>query len=114
MLRPRLSLITVVAALAFVARAEQTPATKPSVTINSMLQRVGSLVEPAEAARTFTATLRVTKADGLPKEVSGATVEIAVQAPDRLGLVAKVAEHTVAVCRDGQELWAHVPEKKFG
>lgn len=110
----RLSLLVIVPLLAIVARAEQAATTKPSVTINSMLQRVGSLVEPAEAAKTFTATLRVAKADGLPKEVTGATIEIAAQAPDRLGLVAKIAEHTVAVCRDGQELWAHVPEKKFG
>ena len=90
---------------------------EPGKVVNAALKRVAALVEPAadgEAAKTFTATLRVTKAEGLPKEVAGAAVEVAVQAPDRVGFVAHVNGETFAGCRDGQEIWAHVPEKKFG
>jgi hypothetical protein len=100
------------------ARAEEpvAPPPTPSKIVNAALQRVANLVEPpaGEAAKTFTATLRITKAEGLPKEVTGATVELAVQAPDHVGFVATVKGQTYAGCRDGQELWAHVPEKKFG
>jgi hypothetical protein len=100
-----------------ILRAEA-PATAvaPSKIVNSALQRIGALVEPsgAEAGKTFTTTLRITKADGLPSDVAGATLELALQAPDHLGLVARVNNQTYAVCRDGQELWVHLPEKNFG
>jgi isopenicillin-N N-acyltransferase-like protein len=119
MLGKPLTSLSVVLILAFgpaLVHAEQTPAMTPSKVVNGMLARVAALVEPApgQGAKTFTATIRVTKADGLPKEVTGATAEIALQAPDHLGLVAHVKGETYAVCRDGQELWAHEPDKNFG
>lgn len=89
---------------------------QPSDTVKGALTSIARLVEPpaGQPAKTFTATLRITKADGLPKEAVGATIQVAVQAPDRLGLVAKVKGDDYAACRDGQELWFHVPSKKFG
>src|SRR6266498_3466528 len=97
-------------------RAEQAPAQQPSKIVNAALWRLATLVEPApgQAVQTFTATLRVSKADGLPKEFLGATVELALQAPDHVGIVAHVKGQTYAACRDGQEIWGHIPEKHFG
>lgn len=100
-------------------RADDQPAPPrptPSKIVNAALQRIATLVEPpaGEPVRTFTATLRITRAEGLPKEASGASVEVAVQAPDHAGVVATVKGNTYAACRDGQEMWIHVPEKKFG
>ncbi len=108
--------IFILALCPVLAWAEQTPAMTPSKVVNAMLARVAGLVEPVpeQGAKTFTATIRVTKAEGLPKEVTGATAEIALQAPDHLGLVVHVKGETYAVCRDGQELWAHEPDKNFG
>lgn len=92
------------------------PPTSPSKVVNGALQRIATLVEPVagQPVRTFTTTLRVTRADGLPKEVMGATVELALQAPDHAGIVAHVKGQTYAACRDGQEIWGHIPEKHFG
>src|SRR4051812_27192267 len=92
------------------------PAAAPSKIVNGALQRIATLVEPAggQPVRTFTTTLRVTKAEGLPKEFMGATVELALQAPDHAGIVAHVKGQTYAACRDGQEIWGHIPEKHFG
>src|SRR5689334_5602732 len=57
------------------------PRPTPSKIVNGALQRIATLVEPpaGEPARTFTATLRITKAEGLPREATGASVEVAVQ-----------------------------------
>jgi hypothetical protein len=116
---PRL-MIVVLVALLFTGgwvRAEQAPAAPtPSKIVNAALQRLAAIIEPppGESARTFTATLRFTRAEGLPGEVAGASLEIAFQAPDHLGFVARVKDQTYAGCRDGQEIWAHVPDKHFG
>ncbi|MDB5322437.1 MAG: hypothetical protein JWN40_4068 [Phycisphaerales bacterium] len=98
-------------------RAEQVAPPPPaSKIVNGALQRIATLVEPVsgQAVKTFTATLRVTKAEGLSKEFMGATVELALQAPDHAGIVAHVKGQSYAACRDGQEIWGHIPEKHFG
>jgi hypothetical protein len=119
MSRKLLASLTSILLLTFLpalAHAHQAAPPAPSRIVSNMLARIASLVEPApgQPAQTFTATLRVTKADGLPKEVTGATLDLALQAPDHLGLVARVKGETYAACRDGQELWAHEPDKNFG
>jgi isopenicillin-N N-acyltransferase-like protein len=115
--RKPLALIPSILLLTFLpALVHAEPAPTPSKIVSNMLARIATLVEPApgQPAQTFTATLRITKAEGLPKEVTGATLDLALQAPDHLGLVARVKNETYAACRDGQELWAHEPDKNFG
>lgn len=65
-------------------------------------------------AQTFTATFEVVKADGAPKEIAGRTLNLAVQAPDRLLVSSQLDGKTYSLGRRGQELWIYVPDKKFG
>lgn len=74
------------------APAPTAPASKAasaSEVVGGMIDALARLVEPPPGARprTFTARLRVTGGDGLPKEVLGATADVAFQAPDRAGVV---------------------------
>jgi outer membrane lipoprotein-sorting protein len=75
-----------------------------------------TLVEPAPGSelQTFSTRIEITKADGLPKELSGQSAALAFQAPDRLTLSAEYKGKSYAAGRDQQEVWIHVPEKKFG
>ena len=85
-------------------------------TLANAVRQLTALIEPPAGlpARTFTTRLTFTKADGLPGKVLNATLDLAYQAPDRLLLTANYDGQTYLVARDGQELWAHVPAKKFG
>src|SRR5260221_8813675 len=98
----RCGLVAIVLAVLQVGvRAEQVaPPPPPSKIVNGALQRIATLVEPVsgQAVKTFTATLRVTKAEGLAKEFTGATVELALQAPDHVGVVAHVKGQSYAAC----------------
>jgi hypothetical protein len=74
-----------------------------------------SLVEPPPGApaRTLSARLTVTKADGLPKGTLGRTVDVAFQAPDRLRVSGEIEGLRLVVGRDGPRLWVHAPDKKL-
>src|SRR5208282_2360079 len=80
------------------------------------LNHVAELVEPStnEPARTFTTTLKILKADGFPKELLGAELALAVQAPDHARVSGAWEDQQWAVCRDGQEVWIEAVTKKFG
>ncbi len=114
------ALLILMAQAAPPARAADQPATRPSTIVNAAIDRLAPLIEPPPGAQaqTFLASLKVTKAEGLPPEVAKqvmlAGIDVALQAPDRVGLVVKLNGQTYAACRDGQEIWAHVPDKKFG
>lgn len=90
-------------------------AVKPAQVLSDVLRRWADIVEPrpGQAAQTFTTTVTVTRAQGLPKELNGATVDFAFQGPDRLRLTAAVRDTRYALGRDGQELWLHMPARKF-
>src|SRR3954467_14986369 len=85
-------------------RAQEEDARK---VMGQAVTRLLDLIEPPETAptRALTARLKVTRADGLPKEVADATGEIAVQAPSRIRFSANVAGNVFTVCRDDNELW---------
>ena len=83
--------------------------------VQAVNQLVAILEPPSDKpARTFTTTIKVVKAEGLPKEAAGREVELAFQAPEHLRVAAQVEGYNLVVCRDGQELWAYAPAKKFG
>jgi hypothetical protein len=70
---------------------------------------------PADAPRQQVALkATVVKAQGLPAELAGANVDLAYQFPDRLRVTATVSGERHVVGRDGQELWAHQPDRHFG
>jgi outer membrane lipoprotein-sorting protein len=98
------------------APAQGTNTNSPALTLAGVVTRLAFLVEPTEgqAARTFTATLKVVKAEGLPSELAGRELEVAYQAPDHLRLSALWNHLSLTLCRDGQQVWVYAPEKKFG
>lgn len=79
------------------------------------LERVARIVEPStnQPPRTFTTTLKILKADGLPKEAVGHEIRLAFQGPDHVRLSAQWANQDLVVCRDAQEVWVDVPGKKL-
>jgi outer membrane lipoprotein-sorting protein len=79
------------------------------------LNRLVRIVEPTtnDTPRTFATTLKIVKADGLPKELVGQAFDLAYQAPDRLRLSVQYDGQRLIVCRDQQEVWVQEPAKKF-
>lgn len=74
-----------------------------------------ALIEPrdGQAPQTFSAQVKLVKSQGLIDAVSGLTVDVGYQAPDRLRASAVFGGETYTVGRDGQQLWVHEPGKKF-
>lgn len=98
------------------ARAGETNAPTPREILSAALVKLAGVVEPQPGAapQTFSASVIITHAEGLPKALVGQKARLAFQAPDRLQLSAKVEDKPLIVGRDGQELWVYAPEKKFG
>lgn len=98
------------------ASAQQTETRSPAEILAGAMQKIVSIVEPADGAKpmTFGARVEIVRANGLPKEVVGPSGRLAFQAPDRASLAVTYKNETYSVGRDGQEIWAHVAGKKFG
>src|SRR5215471_4224540 len=96
--------------------ARPTETNAPARLFADALVRVVRLVEPtnSESPRTLVTSLKVVKADGLPKELVGQSFDLAFQAPDHLRLSAQWQGQKFIVGRDQQEVWVHEPDKKFG
>ena len=87
----------------------------PQLLAKALTQLVAIIQPPTNLApRTFTTTLRILKAKGLPEEIEGKELSLAFEAPDHLRLSATWENQNYVAARDGQELWVHVPAKKFG
>ena len=99
-----------------ISLAQDTSTNSPATFLVQAVNQLVAILEPPtdKPARTFTTTLKVVKAEGLPKEAAGREVELAFQAPEHLRIAAKVEEYNIVACRDGQELWVYAPAKKFG
>ena len=99
-----------------ISLAQDDSTNSPATFLVQAVNQLVAILEPPsdKPARTFTTTLKVVKAEGLPKEAAGREVELAFQAPEHLRVAAQVEGYNLVVCRDGQELWAYAPAKKFG
>ena len=99
-----------------ISLAQDNSTNSPATFLVQAVNQLVAILEPPsdKPARTFTTTLKVVKAEGLPKEAAGREVELAFQAPEHLRIAAKVEEYNIVACRDGQELWVYAPAKKFG
>lgn len=108
-----LASLVAIACLPSSARADALAAQK---TLLSGVNQIMSVLAPApdSESRTFSTTLRIVRAGGLPKEVLGREADLAFQAPDKLRLSAKVGDETYSAGRNGGRLWMHVAGKKFG
>ena len=96
--------------------ARQSETNAPARLFADALVRVVRLVEPtnSESPRTLVTSLKVVKADGLPKELVGQSFDLAFQAPDHLRFSAQWQGQKFIVGRDQQEVWVHEPDKEFG
>ncbi len=99
-----------------IAAGQQAQTNSPTEVFAGALARLAAIFQPPtnEPARTFSTTVKIVKAGGLPKELAGREVDLAIQAPDHLRLSAEWDQQTYIVGRDGEDLWVHVPGKKFG
>ena len=87
-----------------------------STIFSDALTRWANVIEPTadQPAKTFTAKVTVTKADGLMPQALGAVADVAFQGPDRVRLSVKVGDETFGAGRDGREIWLYRPARKFG
>lgn len=66
------------------------------------------LADTKSPNKACTMTIELTEVSGrLPKQMSGASLQAAVQFPDKVKLQAPVFGETFTVCRDGDKVWAH-------
>jgi len=98
------------------ARAAEVQPKKPDEILKATLARLTAIVEPGAnaAPQTLTTQLKLTRADGLPKQVRDAAIDLTFQAPDHILLSAHVDNGNYQLARDGQEIWVYTPGKHFG
>jgi len=117
MKNPRCLLLSLLVALwPFLAPAHTDDTNSLLPVFTAALNQVAALIEPPtnQPPRTFTTTLKILKADGLPKELAGSQWALALQAPDHLRVAGAWDGQQWAACRDGQEVWINAATKKFG
>ena len=91
------------------------PEATPQQVFALALSNLISIVEPGPNAHAgvLKASLKVLRASGLPAAV-GAEGRLALQAPDRATFSTQWEGKSYTVGRDGQEVWIHVADQKFG
>jgi isopenicillin-N N-acyltransferase-like protein len=77
-------------------------------------ERIAAIFSPESAeALELRTTLEVVRAEGIPKELHHARVDLAIAAPDRLRIGTIVDKERIEFGRNGQELWVSRPGKHF-
>ena len=100
---------------ASLARAQETATRTPVELFSGGLQKIAAILDaPGDTPQTFSTRLEILKAGGLPKEINGKSITLAIQAPDRLLLSASYSGKTYSIGRDQQQIWFYAPEKKWG
>jgi outer membrane lipoprotein-sorting protein len=109
-------LVAAVLLLPRFSSAQETQTNSPAQLFAQTLTRLVAILEPPanQAPRTFTTRVKVIKAEGLPKEMEGRELALAFQAPDHIRVAMNWDRQSYIACRDGQEVWAYAPLKKFG
>lgn len=91
------------------AQEPEIPRDNPYDVIGKVFQPFWSvlLAETKSPNKACVLKMQMTEVTGrLPKEMEGATLEAAVQFPDKVKLSAPVLGETITVCRVGDEVWA--------
>ncbi len=118
LLRQRVAVAVVAASLLlpWCCTAQEAQTNSPSELFARALNQVAAILQPPtnQVPLTFTTTVKVLKAGGLPKGTEGRTLELAFQAPDHVRAAVTWDGHSYVACRDGQEVWIYAPQKKFG
>ena len=100
----------------FGAWAQESQTNTPAYQLGLAVKALSIILEPPtnQAPRTFSTTLKLTRADGLLKGIVGRELQLAFQAPDRFKLQFTLEQQNLIICRDGQEIWAYSPGTGFG
>ena len=109
-LRLRLTLVLLLAGSLLLRAQDQPAAPTPAALLGEALQKLAALVEPMPGAapQTVSATLRVSRGDGVPGSLQGRSLDFAWQAPDRLRLAAKIGDDSLLAGRDRAALWVQI------
>jgi Acyl-coenzyme A:6-aminopenicillanic acid acyl-transferase len=114
-------LLKVLLPLLLIAAAFRTPAQvaaplNPQQLFTAILSNLVTLIEPPFETEPWALSTRVevTRAKGLPAALQNAAADLAFQAPDRLRVATRVENRPLIIGRNGPDLWAFAPEKKFG
>lgn len=110
----RAAIVFLVIALAIPLRAQDAPTENKYDIVSKVFRPFWSvlLVGGKDANKAASFRMVTTEVSGrLPKEFVGATLEAAVQFPNKVKLTAPVLGEQVTVCRNGNEVWA-VPGEK--
>src|SRR5687768_5480357 len=109
-MRARILLLLLIAAR---ANAQHEPT--PQAIFAAALSNIVQIIAPTEGspARTFTTRLEFSNAQGVPARFANSTLELALQAPDRLLVSGIAGDESYTLARNGQQLWAYVPGKRF-
>ena len=108
--------IPLISLLALLCLVSSAPAEdSPRHILSDAISRWADLIEGRQAAapQALLAQIKISKANGLPRQFAGLTADLAYQAPDRLRLTAAAPDLDVSVGRDGNTLWIREPQKKF-
>lgn len=94
-----------------IAQAQQTPPRdNPYDVIGKVFSPFWSvlLADTKSPNKACTMTIEMTEVTGrLPKQMTGAALEAAVQFPDKVKLTAPVLGEEITVCRNGDKVWAY-------
>jgi hypothetical protein len=96
------------------AQAEAVKLSPEQQLLSDGITNLLGLLEPATPRRTAQTTLAIVKAEGLPKYLADATLELAVSPPDRIRISTSIDKARFALGRNGAEAWIWAEEKKFG
>lgn len=107
----RILLTGILLASAALAQAQQEPPRdNPYDVIGKVFSRFWSVLlanNDNSPNKACTMTLVMTEVSGrLPKQMQGATLQAAVQFPDKVKLIAPVMGEDMTVCRNGDSVWA--------
>jgi hypothetical protein len=115
MLRPLiLSVLLIVTASSGLRAQQGPPRDNPYDVIGRVFQPFWSVLLADSKSKNKACVLNLTMTDvtgRLPKQMAGASLDAAVQFPDKVLLTAPVLGENITVCRNGNEVWA-VPGAK--
>lgn len=86
------------------------PRDNPYDVIGKVFQPFWSVLLSDSGSKNKAAVLKIRMSEvtgRLPKEMAGATLDAAVEFPDKVKLSAPVMGETITVCRNGDEVWAY-------
>lgn len=88
----------------------------PQQLFTAVLSNLVTLIEPPFETEPWalSAHIEFTRAKGLPAALQNAAADLAFQAPDRLRVSTRVENRPLVIGRNGPDLWAFAPDKKFG